>query len=162
MANRVHRAKKALTILLGQCVPSVKSQASKIRIRRMELDENLLMYFRKDSYVFAHDPKKLCKGGDVVLIKQLPEKLTRQITHSIVKVVYRYGDVIDPISGKPVVVGLYRDEIKATNEAFGKSDSAFDYDKAPPRGRLQGTRDFTHRKTYIKWCEDGNEQPFAV
>lgn len=40
MANH---AKKALTTLLGQCVPSVKSQASKIRIRRMELDENLLM-----------------------------------------------------------------------------------------------------------------------
>lgn len=38
-----HATKKALTILLGQCVPSVKSQASKIRIRRMELDENLLM-----------------------------------------------------------------------------------------------------------------------
>lgn len=90
-----HTAKKALTILLGQCVPSVKSQASKIRIRRMELDENLLMvrrtfgflilrshcfeskfyfchrfkYFRKDSYVFAHDPNKLCKSGDIVLGK---------------------------------------------------------------------------------------------
>lgn len=36
-------AKKALNIYLGQCVPSVKTQASKIRIRKMELDENLLM-----------------------------------------------------------------------------------------------------------------------
>lgn len=36
MASRV-------MILLGQCVPSVKVNASKIRIRKMELDKNLLM-----------------------------------------------------------------------------------------------------------------------
>lgn len=43
MAQKVYRAKKALSILLGTCVPSAKTQASKIRIRKMELDENLLM-----------------------------------------------------------------------------------------------------------------------
>lgn len=30
-------------MLLGQCVPCVKQNASKIQIRRLELDENLLM-----------------------------------------------------------------------------------------------------------------------
>lgn len=98
----------------------------------------------------------------IVLVKELPEKLTRQITHSIEKVVFQYGDITDPISGKKVVVGLYRDQINAANETFGKSDSAFDYDKAPPRGRLEGTRDFSHQETYIKWNEDGKDQPFAV
>lgn len=34
---------KSLKILLGQCVPSVKENASKIRIRKMELDRNLFM-----------------------------------------------------------------------------------------------------------------------
>jgi len=124
--------------------------------------ENLLMYFKKDSYIFAHDPNKLCKSGDVVLVKELPQKLTRQITHSVERVVFNYGDVVDPITGKNVVVGKYREQIDAANETFGKSDSAFDYDKAPPRGRLEGTRDFTHQETYIKWQEDGKDQPFAV
>lgn len=32
-----------LALLLGQCVPSVKHNASKIRIRQMELDTNLNM-----------------------------------------------------------------------------------------------------------------------
>lgn len=32
-----------LAIMLGQCVPSVKHNASKIRIRKMELDTNLNM-----------------------------------------------------------------------------------------------------------------------
>lgn len=30
-------------LLLGQCIPCVKQSASKIRIRRMELDTNLNM-----------------------------------------------------------------------------------------------------------------------
>ncbi len=95
-------------------------------------------------------------------MKELPEKLTRQITHSIEKVVFKYGDIVDPLTNKSVVVGQYRDQINVANETFGKSKTAFDYDKAPPRGRLEGTRDFTHQETYIKWNEDGKDQPFAV
>lgn len=30
-------------LLLGQCVPTVKQNAAKIRVKRLELDENLLM-----------------------------------------------------------------------------------------------------------------------
>lgn len=30
-------------LLLGQCVPTVKQNATKIRVKRLELDENLLM-----------------------------------------------------------------------------------------------------------------------
>lgn len=35
-------ASKSL-MLLGQCVPCLKQNASKLRIKRLELDENLLM-----------------------------------------------------------------------------------------------------------------------
>ncbi|XP_073844983.1 mitochondrial ribosomal protein S17 [Musca autumnalis] len=149
-------------LLLGQCMPCVKQNASKIRIRRMELDKNLNMYFKKDEFLFAHDPEKVCKTGDVVLIRELPERLTRLITHKVEKVVYPLGDITDPITGKSVVVGKYRDQIEEANRMFGKSEKAFDYTKAPPRGRLEGTKDFTHGETYIKYHEDGKDQPFAV
>lgn len=39
--NVVETARKFL--LLGQCVPTVKQNAAKIRVKRLELDENLLM-----------------------------------------------------------------------------------------------------------------------
>lgn len=42
MARRVADAAKQF-ILLGQCVPTVKQNATKIRVKRLELDENLLM-----------------------------------------------------------------------------------------------------------------------
>lgn len=88
-------------LLLGQCIPCLKQNASKIRVRRMELDRNINMvskfvsniewdlfilyfqYFKKDETYFVHDPLKKCKSGDVVLIKELPQKLTNLITHSI-------------------------------------------------------------------------------
>ncbi|XP_016953363.1 28S ribosomal protein S17, mitochondrial [Drosophila biarmipes] len=149
-------------LLMGQCMPCIKQNASKIRIRRMELDKNLNMYFKKDEFYFAHDPQKVCKTGDVVLIRELPERLTRLITHNVEKVVYPLGDITDPLTGKKVVVGKYREDIEMTNQLFGKAEKAFDYEKAPPRGRLEGTKDFTHGETYIKYHEDGKDQPFAV
>ena len=58
--------------------------------------------------MYAHDPDKKCQPGDVVLIEALPSKMTKQITHKVKHVVYPYGDITDPISGKKVVVGKYR------------------------------------------------------
>ncbi|XP_058456217.1 small ribosomal subunit protein uS17m [Malaya genurostris] len=149
-------------MLLGQVLPCIKQNASKVRIRRMELDTNLNMYFKKDEFYFVHDPNKICKTGDIVLIKELPQKLTRLITHAVEDIVYPLGDVTDPITGKKVTAGKYRDDIDEMNKLFGKSSEAFDYNKSLPRGRLEGTKDYTHGETYIKYHEDGKDQPFAV
>ncbi|XP_067630483.1 small ribosomal subunit protein uS17m [Eurosta solidaginis] len=149
-------------ILLGQCMPCIKKNATKIGIRRMDFDKNLNMYFDKYEFLFAHDPEKVCKTGDIVLISELPQRLTRLITHKVEKVVYPLGDITDPLTGKKVVVGKYRDDIEEANILYGKSEKSFDYDSAPPRGRLEGTRDFTHGETYIKYHDDGKDQPFAV
>lgn len=118
-------------------------------------------YFNEFQYIFAHDPTNLCKTGDVVLIKELPKRLSTLITHTVDKVVYPLGDITDPISGKKVVVGQYRDQVEEVNRMFGKSENAFDYDKAPPRGRLEGTRDRTDKEVYIKYHEDGKDHPYA-
>lgn len=103
----------------------------------------------------------MCKTGDIVLVRQLEEKLTTLITHKVEKVVYKLGDVVDPITGKAVVVGKYREQIETANRLFGKADSAFDYKKAPPRGRLEGNRDLTDKDTYRKYHEDGVKDPYA-
>lgn len=113
--------------------------------------------------MFAFDPEKKCKSGDVVLIRELPEeeKITTLITYAVEKIVFKYGDVVDPITGKTVVVGKYRDQVEESNQLFGKSDSAFDYSKAPPRGRLEGKRDFTDKDTLRKYHDDGKHDPYA-
>lgn len=88
--------------------------------------------------------------------------MTTLITHTIEKVVYKLGDVCDPVTGKMVVKEQYRDDMEETNRLYGKSKSGFDYNKAPPRGRLEGDRDLTDQPTYIKYHDDGDtSDPYA-
>ena len=49
----------------------------------MGLIYSYFQYFKKDETYFVHDPSKKCKSGDIVLIKELPQKLTNLITHSV-------------------------------------------------------------------------------
>ncbi|KAG5874473.1 hypothetical protein JTB14_009196 [Gonioctena quinquepunctata] len=149
-------------MLLGQCVPCLKHGASKFKVKRLELDTNLLMYFPKHEYVYAHDPDEKCKTGDLVIIEQLPEKMTRLITHQVKKVIYPLGDITDPMTGKKVVAGKFRDDIDKVNKVYGVREGAFNYDKAPPRGWQEGKKDFTHLETYIKYHESGEDDPRAV
>lgn len=96
-----------------------------------------------------------------MLVKEMPQKLTKIITHSIEEIVFPLGDVTDPITGKKCVVGRYREQIEEANKLFGKAPNAFDYTKAPPRGGQEGKHDFSHGPVYIKWHDDGTDQPFA-
>lgn len=97
-----------------------------------------------------------------MLIKELPQKITTLITHSIEEIVFPLGDVVDPVTGKKCVVSKYREQIEQDMELYGKSPNAFDYKKAPPRGKEEGKKDFTHGVTYIKYHEGEEEQPFAT
>lgn len=78
------------------------------------------------------------------------------------KVVYPLGDVTDPITGKQVIAGKYRENIDAVNSVYGIKDTAFNYRKAPPRGWQEDKKDFTHVETYVKYHESGVDDPYAV
>lgn len=97
-----------------------------------------------------------------MLVKELPQKFTTLITHSVEEIVFKLGDITDPITGKKVIIGKYRDHINEANKLYGELNSAFNYEKAPSRGRLEGTKDFSHGETYMKYNDDGKDQPFAV
>ncbi|XP_018396788.1 PREDICTED: 28S ribosomal protein S17, mitochondrial [Cyphomyrmex costatus] len=155
--------KTALRYFLGTCVPSSKQNAAKVRVSRLQFDDYIHMYFKENEFVYANDPKKLCKQGDVILIQTLPQKLTRLITHEVIEVIYPLGDRVDPVTGKKIVGTRYREEIEELTKIYGKRDSTFDYSKAPRRGRLEGTRDFTHKKMYLKYYDNPDDpQPDSI
>jgi len=139
--------------LLGRSFPTKIPDASEVFVKRLDWDEWLKMYFPKMVPYIAHDPNKICKSGDFVLIEHLPEKLTRDITHKVLKVVYPCGDVTDPITGKKCVAGEYRDEMEWKDRLWGKNEKAFNYDKAPPRGWQEGKKDWSHKPAFKKWHE---------
>nr|CAH0099103.1 unnamed protein product [Daphnia galeata] len=151
-----------LVSVLARCLPSDLKNAAKFKVKLMEFDPYLNMHFAKHVTVYAHDPSNMCKPGDVVMIDRLPKKLTKNITHQINKIVYTFGDITDPITGKKVVVGKYRDEIEARNELFGKNSSGFDYSRAPDRGWQTGKRDFSDQETYKRYHMFDHDEPYAV
>ncbi|KAI4496718.1 hypothetical protein M0804_000528 [Polistes exclamans] len=155
-------SKQALRYFLGTCMPSVKQNAVKIRVQRLDLDKHLLMYFKEYNFIYAHDPDRKCNIGDIVLIQMLPEKLTRLITHKVVDVIYPLAISYSQYPAKHLTRRTM-DNIKETNQLFGESKNAFDYDKAPARGITKDKRDFTYQETYVKYQEDPNDpQPYAV
>lgn len=57
---------------------------------------------------------------------------------------------------------LYRDDIKEIRSRFGEVDSAFDYDKAPPRGWQEDKKDFSRKPVYKKYhVFEDDDQPYA-
>lgn len=123
----------------------------------------LFQYFKKEEYVYANDPNKSCKTGDIVLLEVLPKMTTRLITHQVKEIIFPLGDVTDPLTQQKVVAGKFRDHVEAVNKVYGKYDTAYNYKSAPDRGRLEDIKDFTHVETYIKYHEfEDDKQPYAV
>ncbi|XP_014209370.1 28S ribosomal protein S17, mitochondrial [Copidosoma floridanum] len=155
--------KQAAKYIIGKCIPSWKTNAVKVQIPNFEYDENLHMHFRRLDFCYAHDPDKTCKTGDLILIEVLPEKMTRLITHKVVEILFPTGNFVDPITGKKVAGSKYRDNICEVNEMYGKTETGFDYNKAPSRGSLEDKKDFTHKPSYRKYYEDPNKpQPYGI
>ena len=74
----------------------------------VELDYINFQYFVEPTSYYAYDPEKKCKTGDLVLIKELPEKKSTLITHEVLRIVFPLGDVTDPVTGRKVM-NLRRD-----------------------------------------------------
>ena len=45
---------------------------------------------------------------------------------------------------------------------YGADINNFNYDEAPERGRLEGTRDFTDKPTYRKWHKFEKDDPYGI
>lgn len=62
----------------------------------------LVQYYNKRKTYFAHDALQQCTVGDVVLLKALPERRSKHVKHELAEIVYKVGQVVDPLTGKRV------------------------------------------------------------
>jgi len=153
-----------------------KQKVVDIRVPYYVYDEYFKAFFEHEWDFLASDGSELCKSGDTVLMRRLEDaaetsesaflqylaerqfwkeddkKKPRAVTFEILEVIYHLGEVVDPLTQKPVVAEKYVDQIEREGQLYGKYPQAtFDYKKAPPRGGQEGVRDFTGRRTYKKW-----------
>ena len=181
-----------MEISLGFKWASFKQKDTEVRVPYYVYDKSLRAFFEHqwDFAVLASENLE-AEEGDTVLIRRLANSNIRytdslslkeaaegawwepkteekdvykrkDLTHEIIEVIYKMGDVVDPLKNEPVVGDRYRSEIERTAELYGKSNSDFDYAKAPKRGWQKDKRDFTHRRTYKKWHRFQKKDPYAI
>nr|CAG4645894.1 EOG090X0GMQ [Lynceus sp. MCZ IZ 141354] len=151
-------------MLIGRCMVPDINNAVKVQVKRLALDERLLMYFPSYETYYAKNVENTCNPGDVVLIQQLPQRMTKYVTHEIKKIVYPLGDVTDPITGKKAVGHEYREDMDFRNQLYGRrAPGGFDYSKAPARGSQKEKLDFTYKDVYQKYhVFEKDDDPYAV
>ncbi|XP_061905134.1 28S ribosomal protein S17, mitochondrial [Entelurus aequoreus] len=88
--------------IIGRVIGTKMQKTAKVRVTRLVLDPYLLKYYNKRKTYFAHDALQQCTVGDVVLLKALPEPRAKHVKHELAEVVYKVGQVVDPLTGKRV------------------------------------------------------------
>ncbi|XP_005987596.1 28S ribosomal protein S17, mitochondrial [Latimeria chalumnae] len=86
--------------IIGKVIGTKMQKTAKVRVTRLVLDPYLLKYFNKRKTYFTHDPLQQCTVGDIVLLKALPERRTKHVKHELAQIVYKVGNVIDPVTGR--------------------------------------------------------------
>lgn len=125
-------------------------------------DFNSFQYFRQECDMFAYDPLNQAKEGDAILMERMSHPVRKHVDFQLKQVIHRLGDVVDPLTGKPVIGHRFREDIDAIDEVYGRNKKGFRYEKAPPRGRLEGTKDFTDKVTYYKWHVFDKEDDYSL
>lgn len=115
--------------VVGKVIGTAMQKTAKVRVTRLVLDPYLLKYFNKRKTYFAHDALQQCTVGDIVLLKALPVARTKHVKHELAEIVFKVGQVIDPVSGKPCAgtaylespIGLETTHLSSTREEHGVS-----------------------------------------
>ncbi|GMS87297.1 hypothetical protein PENTCL1PPCAC_9472, partial [Pristionchus entomophagus] len=106
-------------ILLGRVVKMTtigieRLPCAMVRAQLNEFNQYLKTYFARSFDFWAIDKHSLGGLGDTVLIRQLQEsqRPSETVSHRIEKVVFKYGHIIDPVTGKRVISGTFSDEME--------------------------------------------------
>ncbi|XP_067394038.1 small ribosomal subunit protein uS17m [Emydura macquarii macquarii] len=86
--------------IIGKVIGTKMQKTAKVRVTRLVLDPYLLKFYNKRKTYFAHDPLQQCIVGDIVLLKALPEPRAKHVKHELSEIVFKVGNVIDPVTGK--------------------------------------------------------------
>ncbi|KAI5139950.1 hypothetical protein MUG91_G69n2 [Manis pentadactyla] len=93
--------------IVGKVIGTAMQKTAKVRVTRLVLDPYLLKYFNKRKTYFAHDALQQCTVGDIVLLKALPVPRTKHVKHELAEIVFKVGQVIDPVTRKPCAGATY-------------------------------------------------------
>uniref|UniRef100_A0A224Z4N3 Small subunit ribosomal protein S17 n=1 Tax=Rhipicephalus zambeziensis TaxID=60191 RepID=A0A224Z4N3_9ACAR len=108
-------------LFLGKCVSSAVKKTVRVVVTRFELDTFLMAHYKKRTEYEVLDANEECEPGDWVLVKELPERLSLRIAHKVEKIVYKDGNMIDPLTGQKCFFTDFVKDVDKESELFGLS-----------------------------------------
>ncbi|XP_005283492.1 28S ribosomal protein S17, mitochondrial [Trachemys scripta elegans] len=110
--------------IIGKVIGTKMHKTAKVRVTRLVLDPYLLKFFNKRKTYFAHDPLQSCAVGDIVLLKALPERRTKNVKHELAEIVFKVGNVIDPVTGKACAGTRFLESL-TDSESLTEADTTY-------------------------------------
>uniref|UniRef100_A0A0R3RHZ4 40S ribosomal protein S17 n=1 Tax=Elaeophora elaphi TaxID=1147741 RepID=A0A0R3RHZ4_9BILA len=121
--HKTELSKNTLDMLLGKVLKHTyigndKIPCVQVRCRLNDFDEYIKKYFSRPIDLWALDPKNLTGLGDTILITKcdVNKRPVKLVTHVVDRVMFKYGNIIDPITKKRVIKEKYEDEISLQTE----------------------------------------------
>ncbi|KHN74064.1 Lissencephaly-1 -like protein [Toxocara canis] len=118
-STSIFKSRVGTELLMGKVVQLShiglkRTPCAQVRCRRNEFNVYLKKYFARPFDYWALDADSLTNLGDTVLIRRIdrPDRPTAVVMHKVERVVFKYGNVIDPVTKKRVVQDEYSDEIE--------------------------------------------------
>ncbi|NP_001291001.1 28S ribosomal protein S17, mitochondrial isoform X1 [Esox lucius] len=108
--------------VIGKVIGTKMQKTAKVRVTRLVLDPYLLKYYNKRKTYFAHDALQQCTVGDIVLLKALPERRTRHVKHELAEIVYKVGNVVDPLTGKRVAGNEFLEPLTESTDSLEQQE----------------------------------------
>lgn len=119
-AHRSLFSESRMAVCLAKVLGGITmKQTIKVAAPALKFDDFLKCHFRENTEIVVHDPAEEAKPGDWVLVRQLPQPLSLQVRHQLLRVVYKNGNMIDPITGKKCIGTEFEDEVDQESELFG-------------------------------------------
>lgn len=108
-------------LFLGKCLTSVMRKTVRVSVPRFVLDKFLMAHYKERTEYDVLDKDEVCQPGDWVLVKELPERISLKIAHKVERIVFKSGNIIDPITGEKCFFTEFVKDVDQESEVFGMS-----------------------------------------
>lgn len=97
------------SLIMGRVSHERFDKVIKVAVPKHRLNDHLLLYVRENDNVQVYDERSECNPGDWILLRRQKEPIDKDVDHVVERVVYSYGNYVDPFTGRRSL-GLYHDD----------------------------------------------------
>ena len=102
--------------MLGKCLAITSRQTVRVAVPFLKFDSFLNHHFRENQECYALDKEEKCEQNDWILIRKLPEKYSLKVEYVVDRIVYKSGDIVDPITGLKSAGYVYKIDQSSSEE----------------------------------------------